>query len=98
MVRDKLSDMEIKLINSTLKFLKKENLVGSIDLANWAGSTIIVKDCISDSVVGIYYLNDANEGDIRILGDQKGQGKKYKESYKSFLIKEIPEIKDRITE
>lgn len=96
MAEDKLSEIEIKLINATLKFIKKSNLSCSINLSQWQNSGIKIESCLGERIVGIYYSSNSNIKEMNVYGNTEGKVDKYKEEYKSFLISEIPEIKDRI--
>ena len=113
MTNDKLSDIEVKLINATRKFVNEVNkdikeegdMYGIFikDLPNKRKLLIDIKQLS-------YYLNeggnpiyasltyiDADAETFNLEGNPKYKKSKVAERYKEALIKEIPEIKDRVT-
>jgi len=92
-----LSEMEIKLLNATRKFIRGTGCSVEIYRAN---------DSENSSLIGIHYPNKKNNyafvvhyedkaesGGIEIY--EKGNDTRVND-YKSFLVKEVPEIKERV--
>lgn len=95
MTNKDISGIEIRLINVALNFSKgveihryPEEDKSQINLLNPDGSF---------SVLIINYSGKAKEGEINIKGNYTFAGAEdFIKAYKQALIKEIPEIKDRI--
>lgn len=95
MANNDFSGIEIRLINVALNFSKgveihryPEEDKSQITLLNPDGSFSVLK---------IDYSGKAKEGEINIKGNYTFVGTEdFIEAYKQALIKEIPEIKDRI--
>ena len=101
MENERLSEIEIKLINATRNFIKESNLHCSIGLTNWNEGRrgIEINNCLGDRLAGIYYADDFDNGEINIYGRPEENHPKryeYRDKYQQFLIQEIPEIKNRI--
>ncbi|MFA5953506.1 MAG: hypothetical protein WC812_02855 [Candidatus Pacearchaeota archaeon] len=100
MHEEKLSDLEIKLINTTLKFLKNTNHSMEFykdNKTNSSSITLRADDGQSMDYACITYSGNAEKDEIKFEGP-KHYSKEIKKKYKIFLIKEIPEIKNRIKE
>ncbi len=98
---EKLSDMEIKLINASRKFANKLNKKNNHDhriifeeSISTGGSIKIVK-LLKKNVANLEYSNNAEKGDF-IIGYVHTPPSEIQKEYRNFLIKEIPEIADRI--
>ncbi len=98
MEKEKLSDIEQKIINATLKYLKGKDKDISIVIRQYSkeNSSIVGMDFgTKENLFWICYPENGEDGEMTIYesSDHKGN---YKKQYKSFLSKEIPGIKDRL--
>ncbi len=99
MAKDELSEIEIKLINATRKFSKDTTCAVEISRFKWNNTSSIKLRSPDMDIdwVWLWYSNNAENGKINTYGRTENEkDKEYIEKYKSFLIQEIPEIKDRI--
>lgn len=109
MTNNKLSEIEIKLINASKKFAEEQNKKIGGDFTyfvemreesgrkkSWISIQCPYKKGYS-AIICVHYEGNADSGEISI-GRLKSDENiiKLKNIYKDFLIKEIPEIKDRI--
>ena len=96
MTNDELSELEIKLLNSTLKF-SKDKMFGTEIKRYSNGLTDIKMKKYQHGMSLIWFdYSNLNNPDKKILINySKGYEKEQREFYES-LINEIPEIKDRI--
>ncbi len=98
MEKEKLSNIEIKIINATLKYLKEKNNGLSIGIRQYAKDSfsIFVRDTeTKTNLFWICYSGNGKSEEMTVYESRKHRGN-YKKEYKEFLINEIPEIKDRI--
>lgn len=112
MTNDELSELEIKLINASKKFAGEQSRKGEEGYHTYFVSTreepnrkknwISIEGCYKEfleyfPIVCLNYEENANTGDINI-GRLKNEERiiKLKFAYRDLLIKEIPEVKDRL--
>jgi hypothetical protein len=89
MQNNRLSDLEIKMINTTKNFVKELN-----ETKRYCG-TIGMKE-LQNGVSSIS-VNNAEKGAIHLMSNiVYKKNDKIPKSYREMLINEIPEIKDRI--
>lgn len=104
MTNNNLSKIETKLINTALGLSSKgsdNSYCAMISRDNrWEKSAIIIYNPYQEfRILKITYSKKAEEGKINFDRSLAFSGSKdFVERYKEELIKEIPEIKDRITE
>lgn len=108
MTNNELSELEIKLINASKKFAGEQNKKANFckyhisieESPNLKKTWISINGAYNQRyspIVCLNYEGNANNGEINI-GRLKGEEEiiKLKFAYKDFLIKEIPEVKDRL--
>lgn len=108
MENNKLSDLEIKLINVTKKFVSELNQeieleqdkkrISMKELRGHKYSIDVENPYLFSAgpLASLRYINGAGTGIINIVSNIAYKYNKLPKNYKEMLIKEIPEIKDRI--
>ena len=112
MEKDKLSDIEIKLINATRKFVNEVNKdikekgemygITIKDLPHKKKLSINIEQLVNIDFNGhplyasLIYIR-TGMGTLNLEGNPQYKKSKIVERYEEALIKEIPEIKDRVT-
>ncbi len=107
MTDNKLSELEIKLYNATIKFLdnivEEEKYNGVLDAVirkseDKYGTCIGLQSCIPEKINHNcslkYYENYKNLGEIKINFGIPTESPPYNKKYREFILNEIPECKE----
>jgi hypothetical protein len=107
MVNDKLSDIEVKLINSTRGFVYQLNKNGIKDLEIYEiriekrdnKTSITIENLFGDKtpIVTLVYPINEDTKEIHLISDSNySHPNVIPQEYKKILTQEIPEIKDKL--